>query len=166
MATKKRRAAVRNDSPDLYTLDVFLIDGPIKPAFAKKNPVVARTIEILGDGTLEDLHRVIFEAFGRDEEHLFEFQFGGKGPYDPKARRYGRAEFQDDSMDGETAMGDALATTLGSLKLKVGASFGYWFDFGDDWRHQVRVESIGPAEPGVRYPRIVKKQGRSPPQYP
>ncbi|MGZ3487799.1 MAG: IS1096 element passenger TnpR family protein [Isosphaeraceae bacterium] len=49
--------------------------------------MVSRTIKIRGDQTLEDLHHAIFDAFGRGEEHLYEFQFG-KGPMDPKAPRY------------------------------------------------------------------------------
>ena len=57
----------------LYTLEVFLISGPISEKFAKKNPVVSRTIQIRGDQTLEDLHRAIFDAFGRWEEHMYEF---------------------------------------------------------------------------------------------
>jgi hypothetical protein len=29
----------------------------------------------------------------------------------------------------------------------------YSYDFGDDWRHDIVVEKILPAEPGVAYPR-------------
>ena len=54
----------------------------------KKNRVISRTIQIRGDQTLEDLHHAIFYAFGREDEHMYEFQVGGKGPMDPKARRY------------------------------------------------------------------------------
>src|SRR5436305_1724648 len=64
-----------------------IISGPITEKFAKKNPVISRTIQIRGDQTLEDLHHAIFDAFGRSDEHMYEFQFG-KGPMDPKAPRY------------------------------------------------------------------------------
>jgi hypothetical protein len=40
-----------------------------------------------------------------------------------------------------------------------------WFDFGDDWYHQVRVERIEQAIPTVTYPRIIGRVGKSPPQY-
>jgi hypothetical protein len=43
--------------------------------------------------------------------------------------------------------------------------FGYWFDFGDDWYHQVQVERIEQAIPTVTYARIIKRVGKSPPQY-
>ena len=71
----------------LYTLDVFIVSGPVAKKFAKKNPVVSRTMQIRGDQTLADLHHAIFDAFGRWEEHMYEFQFG-KRPMDPKALRY------------------------------------------------------------------------------
>jgi hypothetical protein len=78
---------VETGSVRLYTLEVFLISGPITEDFASKNPVVSRTIQILGDQTLQDLHEVIFDAFGRWEEHMYEFQCG-TGPMDPQGPRY------------------------------------------------------------------------------
>src|SRR3990167_3214266 len=77
----------RNDAR-LYTLEVFITSGPITEKFARKNKAISRTIQIRGNQTLEDLHDAIFEAFDREDEHMYEFQVGGKGPSDPKARRY------------------------------------------------------------------------------
>ena len=38
--------------------------------------------------------------------------------------------------------------TLDDLDLKPHRIFGYWFDFGDDWYHQVQVERIDtPSRP-------------------
>jgi hypothetical protein len=153
-----------SDGPRLHTLDVFLLSGPVTRKFAKKNPVVSRTIEIRGDQTLQDLHHAIFDAFGREEEHMYEFQFG-KGPMDPEATRYvlpGAFEFP---VGGPAPAGRVDQTTLDSLGLKVGDRFGYWFDFGDDWWHQINVEGIGEPTPKGKYPRVTKKIGKSPPQY-
>ena len=52
------------DKVRVYTLDVFIISGQISEKFAKKNPVISRTIQIRGDQTLKDLHHAIFDAFG------------------------------------------------------------------------------------------------------
>jgi Plasmid pRiA4b ORF-3-like protein len=72
-----------NSSPDaLYVLDVFIIDSPIADTFIAKNPVISRTIEIKGSNTLEDLHKIIFKAFDRKDEHMYEFQVGGSRPQD------------------------------------------------------------------------------------
>jgi hypothetical protein len=148
----------------VYTLEVFLIGGPVTRKFAKKNPVVSRTILIRGDQTLEELHHALFDAYGREEEHMYEFQLGGKGPMDPEAKRYVLPMAFEDR--GEPApAGRVDATTLDSLGLKVGDRFGYWFDFGDDWWHQVNVEGVEDKAPGGKYPRVTKKVGKSPPQY-
>jgi hypothetical protein len=149
----------------LYRLEVFLLSGPIRRAFVRKNPVVSRTIEIRGDQTLEDLHHAIFDAFGREEEHLYEFQFG-KGPMDPEGPRYVLPRSHAlERREANPPAGRVDTTTLDALGLKEGDRFGYWFDFGDDWWHQINVEA---AKEGVlegKFPRVTRKVGRSPPQY-
>lgn len=153
------------DNVRLYTLEVFLLSGPITEKFAKKNPVVARTIQIRGDQTLEDLHHAIFDAFGRWEEHMYEFQFG-KGPMDPKAPRYVLPHaFEADRGEKNPPVGRVDQARIDSLGLEVGRSFGYWFDFGDDWWHQINVEAIEEKIPGGKFPKVTKRVGKSPPQY-
>jgi hypothetical protein len=56
-------------------------------------------------------------------------------------------------------------TTIGSLGLKVDDAFGYWFDFGDDWWHQINVVAIADEAPRGKYPKVTKRVGKSPPQY-
>ncbi len=85
--TKKASQPAKEQGGCLYSLEVFLIGGNLSDSFVKKNPVVSRMIQIRGDQTLQDLHYAIFDAFGRWEEHMYEFQFG-KGPMDPKGPRY------------------------------------------------------------------------------
>jgi hypothetical protein len=62
--------------------------------------------------------------------------------------------------------GDVKKTTIGSLGLKKDDSFGYWFDFGDDWWHQINVMAIEDTVPKGAYPRVINRRGQSPPQYP
>jgi len=161
-AERKRHPAGGNN---LYTLGVFIISGPMTEKFVKKNKVISRTIQIRGDQTLEDLHGAIFDAFGREEEHMYEFQIGGKRPMDPKARTYVLPMAMDGPCIGKKPAGDVTRATIGSLGLKVGDVFGYWFDFGDDWWHQIDVVAIEQNPPGGRYPKVTKRVGQSPPQY-
>jgi Plasmid pRiA4b ORF-3-like protein len=150
----------------LYTLEVFLMGGPITASFAKKNRVVSRTIQIRGDPTLQDLHHAIFDAFGRFEEHMYEFQFG-KGPMDPKGLRYVLpGAFEDRSSEPNPPAGRVDTTTIAALGLKTGDRFGYWFDFGDDWWHQINVEGVEEKVPTGKFPKVTKRVGKSPPQYP
>jgi hypothetical protein len=64
--------------------------------------------------------------------------------YQPKAP----GDF-DDEVEG---VGIADETTLDSLQLKVGRAFGYLFDFGDDWMHQINVIGIDEQVPTGAYP--------------
>ena len=150
----------------LYTLEVLIVSGPMSEEFGKANPSVVRTLEIRGDQTLQQLHGAVFRAFDRREEHLYEFRFGD-GPRHRRRGRYGpRSPFENADLhhDFEPA-GDTAKTTLDSLGLEVDQSFGYWFDFGDDWLHQISILAIGRAESRVKYPRVTARVGDSPPQY-
>lgn len=123
----------------LFALEVFLMSGPISEKFANKNPVISRTIQIRGDQTLEDLHHTIFDAFGRWEEHMYEFQFG-KGPMDPKAPRYVLANADEMDMGDDKRPAGRVVTINGkSYRL----------------RNQARSDSPVPAdEPESSNPAI------------
>lgn len=151
--------AVKASPKSLYVFDVYLLDGPVTEAFMSENPVVSRTVELEGSNTLADLHKIIFEAFDREEEHLYEFQLKGRGPHDPDAKRYGLKS------GGEALAGDVAQTAIASLNLAVDEAFGYWFDFGDDWWHQLDVVDIVEPPPPGKYPKIRNRVGASPPQY-
>ena len=166
MARPRKTTVKLHDPTDqgqvrLYTLEVFLLSGPISEKFAKKNRVSSRTIQIRGDQTLEDLHRAIFDAFGRWEEHMYEFQFG-KGPMDPKGPRYVLPDaFEMDRGGKNPPAGRVDQTRIDSLGLEVGRSFGYWFDFGDDWWHQINVEAIEDEVPSGKFPKVTKRSARA-----
>ncbi len=139
--------------------------GPLLKNFVKRNPIISRTLEIRGDQTLEELHRAIFKAFDRTEEHMYEFQVGGKGPKDPKAKRYVLPTKFNNAFEKQPVEGNPKDTTVGSVRLSIDDAFGYWFDFGDDWWHQINVVSIGEATPDEFYPKLINRTGESPPQY-
>jgi hypothetical protein len=157
----RKTAAPTGAAPpaNLYVLTVFLTGGPVSEKFANK--VVCRTIEIRGDQTLAQLHDAIFQAYDRWDQHLYEFQFG-KRPFDPNGPNFG---IPDGPAGKRSRPGDARVTKLDDLGLEPERVFGYWFDFGDDWFHQVQVERIEQAIPTVTYPRVIKRVGKSPPQY-
>jgi hypothetical protein len=155
------RVAMAPASPpaNLYILWVFLKGGPISEKFANKE--ISRVIEIRGDQTLEDLHQAIFRAYDRRDEHQYEFQLG-KRPFDPAGPNYG---IPNRRPKRKSKSGDARTMRFDDLHLEPHRTFGYWFDFGDGWYHQVQVERIEQAIPTVTYPRVIKRVGKSPPQY-
>ena len=107
----------------LYTLEVFLLSGPIAEKFAGKNPVVSRTIQIRGDQTLEDLHRAIIDPSDRREEHMYEFQFV-QGQMEQKSPRYVLpGAFETDMGEENPPAGRVDRTLINSLGWRsVGAS--------------------------------------------
>lgn len=133
--TAEIRKSAATKTSRLYTVEVCLIGRPTaKPP--KKDQRIARTIQIRGDQTLEDLHFAIFDAFDRYDEHLYEFQFGEwrKSRGAPRYVHPGSLDGYDDGIAGA-----ADETTIESLDLAIGRVFRYWFDFGDDWWHQITV---------------------------
>jgi hypothetical protein len=160
-----RTTGRRQEKGSLFTLTVSILSGPMSEKFIKDNPVVSRTIQIRGDQTLFKLHCAIYDAFDREDEHMYEFQVGGKRPMDPKARQYVLPMAMKDPFAEHKPAGDVTKTTIGSLGLKADDSFGYWFDFGDDWWHQVYVASIAEQAPAGKYPNVTERIGQSPPQY-
>jgi hypothetical protein len=166
-ARKKSQAAGKGvwikPSSKVYALVVYLIEGPMGDEF--EDQIISRTIQIRGDQTLEDLHKAIFKAFDRFDSHLYEFNLG-TGPDDrtaiyslPMPPEVALPGFEDD-MEG-----DVRTTTIDSLGLEVGRAFGYLFDFGDERLHQINVTAIEETPGKGRYPKIIEKVGKSPPQY-
>jgi hypothetical protein len=150
--------------PQLYTLEVFITSGMMMTKkFIKKNPEISRKIQIRGNQTLADLHQAIFDAYDREDEHLYEFQFGKRTHEGPMYRR--RMPPSTFGFEEEADIGIAEDTRLDSLGLNVDRAFGYWFDFGDDWMHQINVVAIDAAAPKGKYPKVISRVGASPPQY-
>jgi hypothetical protein len=55
---------------------------------------------------------------------------------------------------------------IGEVGLEVKDVFHYLFDFGDDWWHRIRVQSIREGALKRKHIQAVKRVGASPPQYP
>jgi hypothetical protein len=58
--TKKRATKTTQRDNRVYTLEVFILTGPLPESFIKKNKVVSRTIKILGGRTPGEPHSHTF----------------------------------------------------------------------------------------------------------
>jgi hypothetical protein len=132
-----------------------------------------RKIAIRGDQTLDDLHEAIYDAFDRDDEHLYSFYFPRPGA--KKSRRLTMRDgveyassftCEDPGPFSDPGPRDAAETKLDSLKLKPEQVFYYLFDYGDEWWHEITVEEVDAEEEEGKYPRVLQTRGASPPQYP
>lgn len=178
---------MKTDKSTLYHIEVSLLGIPASE--------LSRTIEIEVDATFGDLHAIIFKAFDRYDEHLFEFllsnqevesfydidgvpSIGHPDVYednDEFLEKF-KAFFVENNLPTEdiyhnTRNENAYEYTLAQANLPEGFIFHYLFDFGDDWEHRLEVKKIihdAPVNPKRRkaYAKIIDKKGRSPEQYP
>ena len=115
-------------------------------------PPVWRRVRVPESSTLHQVHRVIQFVFGWLDYHLYLFEIGGRRFQHPLA---------------EMGYEPALEFTLEDLQLKAGQRFTYTYDFGDDWRHTIKVESFAPM-PGQHdfdwTPRLVDGARAAPPE--
>ena len=121
----------------------------IKVTIAGSKPPIWRRLEVPSSVTLLGLHEVLQTAFEWDGGHLWHFEVG--------ADIFGVGDMGIPSRD-------ARRVTLGQVATRKGFTMSYVYDFGDDWRHQIQVEDIGAAEPGVIYPRCLTGKRAAPPE--
>ncbi len=114
-----------------------------------------RRIAIPARLILDDLSDAILRAFDFDNDHLYAFSY---------RNRFGalvrvlHPHMEESPSTAEVAIGE--------VPLRPGASMEYLFDFGDQWRFDVKLEAIDPADARVKKPKVLEKRGQSPPQYP
>ena len=119
-------------------------------------PPVWRRIRVR-DGTLDRLHEHIQTAMGWTNSHLHRFRIAGRG--------YGDPALLDDGFD-DSAFEDSTVTRISGILPRAGTRFrfGYEYDFGDGWEHEVVFEGCVRAEPGGRYPVCVEGARACPPE--
>lgn len=102
-------------------------------------PTIWRRLDVRDDLTLAQLHEVMQVVMGWNSTHQHAWDVGRK--------RFGRPD-----QIGEPGVRDDRRVTLDDLHLGVGDVLTYWYDFGDGWQVQVRVErALKPEErPAVR----------------
>ena len=140
------------------------LSGTIKPDIfvfrALLKPKVYRDLEISRGATLYELAAAVIEAFDFAFDHSFGFYGDVEGDYFEAAVQY--ELFAD---IGESQGPGVERTRIDAAFPRVGTAMKFLFDYGDEWHF--RVEVIGEAAPkwDVKYPRIIRKVGKAPPQY-
>ncbi len=124
----------------------------------KDRPNIWRIIEIRENQMLSSLHKAIFNAFDRFDEHLYSFFMSNK-PYDKDS------EYTLPDPDEPGAGKYANRARIDSLHLQLGRKFLYLFDYGDKWWHEVELIGLRDELSWRKYPRVTKKRGKSPSQY-
>lgn len=120
-------------------------------------PLIWRRVQVPADYSFWDLHVAIQSAFGWNDSHLHEFQVpGGRWP----ERRFG---IPTESLAGEKSALPGWEHRIADFLSPQSPRLRYWYDFGDDWMHEVVLEERGHAAPGKRYPRCIDGARAGPP---
>ena len=117
-------------------------------------PRLWRRVDVPLSSTLLALHDIIQVVVGWTDSHLFEFVIG--------ERVYGEPLPDDDFWDRRVCK--AAGIRLKALVQRGVERCLYVYDFGDDWRHDIFIESVGWRGqcrlPGVRRRRAAVPAGR------
>lgn len=135
---------MKTSSDRLYQLKITL--KGIKP------PIWRRTL-VPADVSLAKLHRILQMVMGWTDTHLHQFTIHGQdyGEPDPDFIGFGNRTKSEKAAKLMNVAGE-------------GDRFEYWYDFGDDWRHEVVVEKIVPVSKGKTYPVCVAGKRACPPE--
>jgi len=118
-------------------------------------PSIWRTLEVPGQASLGWLHAVLQTAMGWTNSHLHHFLTADGRYSDPRLN-------EDTGFGGQPDRDEGKATLL-QIAPKAGAHFGYEYDFGDSWGHEITVLKILPASGGTAA-RCLDGAGACPPE--
>jgi hypothetical protein len=145
MARVANNDPVRRSRRASSTMKVHVIKVVLRGA----RPPIWRRLEVPSESTLEQVHHTIQEAFGWAGYHLWVFE--------TLSGEYGLA-------DPELGHRSAASRTLRQVAPNAGSRLRYTYDFGDGWDHDVSVEKVTAAEPGIAYPRCLTGRRACPPE--
>jgi len=123
-------------------------------------PTIWRRILVPERYSFWELHVAIQDAMGWLDYHLHLFRI----------RRKHAHSFTIIGIPDEDGFGDGPEITpgwevpLSDFLYDVGTTFGYEYDFGDSWEHEVIHEGILLKEKGVRYPVCIGGARACPPE--
>lgn len=119
-------------------------------------PPIWRRVEVPGPMTFARLHNVIQMSMGWQNYHLWAFYIGDT--------EIGPTPNEEFAFPGTAPPRPAGKTTLDEVMGGQRMKFRYVYDMGDDWLHEIKVEKVLAAEPGVRYPRCTGGARACPPE--
>jgi len=144
------KRVARQELPELPE-DAATTVHRVKVSLYGAKPPVWRRLEIPSAMPLNLVHAVLQVAFGWHDYHLHVFETVC-------------GQFGSPDLDDWAERQDEAAATLAQVAGAERAKAVYSYDFGDDWRHDIVVEKIIPAEPGVAYPRCTGGRRDGPPE--
>lgn len=128
---------------------------------------ISRDIEIKEDASLYKLAEAIVGAYDFDFDHAFGFfsKITESGYFRSERKYELFADMKSKDIE-PTGAKSVEKTKIGEVWKNIGDKMLFLFDYGDNWLFVVELADLGAAEPKTKYPRVIKKVGAAPEQYP
>lgn len=131
-------------------------EGPrvfqLKVTIAGIDPAIWRSIQVLDETTLPELHDILQVVMDWEWEHLHSFTVG-------------KVEYSAEDPGGwDLGVQDEEGVQLSQVLQRVRSKMSYTYDFGDNWQVDIVVEKSFPPETGVEYPVVVAGERAGPPE--
>jgi hypothetical protein len=130
--------------PSIYEVKVTLVDIA---------PPIWRRLQVPSDMKLCCLHDALQVVMGLTDSHLHRFEKDGVNWGVPEYDEFGDLALEDED---EVQIGDVLKA--------AGEALSYTYDLGDDWRHEIVLEKILPADTDAKRPVCIGGERRCPPE--
>jgi len=115
---------------------------------------VWRRIASPAEQDLDDLAMAILDSYQFDEDHLYEFSYKDRMGI---IHQISHPVCEEPPSTSEVKVGD--------LSLLLGQSMTFRYDFGDNWKFKVELETISPADPKLSNSTLLESHGKAPEQY-
>jgi hypothetical protein len=155
----------------LFYVSVNTMDSPLmqlskyNKKLVGKNKTISREIAMLGTHSLYKFAQTIVNSFGFDFDHCFGFY----KPLDIKILSDAKEMYElFTDIDEEPNPGAKSVKTskIYSVFTKIGDGMLFYFDYGDNWHFNVRLQEFLPTTYYHKYPQIIRKLGGDLEQYP
>lgn len=131
-----------------------------------RNKKISRDIEIKENASLYKLAEAIVGAYDFDFDHAFGFFSDIKEHCFDSERKYELfADMEDEGIE-PTGAESVEKTNIGDVWKNISDKMMFLFDYGDNWLFMIELADFRTAESKTKYPRVIKKVGQAPEQYP
>jgi hypothetical protein len=109
----------------------------IRVSLSYIQPEIWRLIRVPADIRMDRLHDVLQVALGWEDSHLHQFHI-----LDVKGRTKAYVGRSDPDFESRIPTEPETKRHLNNYLTKVGDCIGYEYDFGDSWRHEIKLTAI------------------------
>lgn len=131
-----------------------------KIELTETNPLVWRKVLVPSNYNFWDLHVAIQDSMGWLDYHLHHFEIKGKGKH--KESKIGIPDFERFDELPEVFPGWEIPVM--NYFNDLGVTAKYLYDYGDSWRHSIKLEGYIVKEKGIKYPTCIDGELACPPE--